>query len=997
LLKKIAKGPLFITTALFLATPICMAEVASASSGSSFVQPGSQQLQQQTAINTLKQSLPRTSQGLRLLPFSSIPSLGDINTLESTLSNLEAQLKTLKSQKPEVKPERLTQIESKITTLKATISDSKEAYSTYLKASETLKKALSNQTTAQASYELAVVAEATAGTFLTSKQDALLALEVVKASKTTSLANLQVLLNNSKLAADIADASLTEQKQVKANAEAALAIRQEQYVIASAKLSSAQQTFNEASSEMQLASQQLNSYNQILNQKQQSLGQAQSNYDTNLIPDPTWTAPTYQQEHIRLVPKTETVYTTTLVPRTETVFQEQVIDNLIFNSDFSRGNEGWGGLSIGWQNSQPGYFNGNIVFSYQNQTVSQGLYSGPFNNATLTLSADWFNDESNRNFTDSYSMTVTAKDIDQNPVGSATYTSAGRHDWETKSVVLNPTGPVSYITVSFSGIDNGYWAGNYGPRLKNPTLKITHGSYVTQTTYDEVITSEEVTTYTEEIYYTTELVQPQTGLTVRVYNQLPTSNPLRSDTAYNLCKTTALTSINHQWGGGDILGCGSDRVMIHYTGYLTPDKDITSLQNSADDGFFMSLDGTTVINDWRLKGCGGGWYPVSLKSGQTYAIDAWFYEWGGGACSILNYQSNNGSGVVPEAWYTNAISAPLIKDPNLKVILDSAQVEYDEALTNTQVSQANYDAKVLANSTTNDEVIAAEGDLNNSSTNKLAAEAELTTQVTELNRLTTSNEAAQSELTTASNNAAVGTEELTTAANNVTTASSEVAAAELEVSRTTNKKSAAATSLEDSSSEVTAAQEIETKTSSAASALNLEATTRATETQKDLSTASSDTVPEPEPIPEEGSKEIPAELTAENLLEVNLEAVDPTELTEAQAEQLVEAALETFLTAEEGSPEYEQALDALYLAAEQDDIELSPELAAIPGLAAAAELINFLGNAGADMSPKVREESKKIIVTAVVAAGVAVQAAAGAATSAAASSGGSSGSRRTGK
>jgi hypothetical protein len=135
-------------------------------------------------------------------------------------------------------------------------------------------------------------------------------------------------------------------------------------------------------------------------------------------------------------------------------------------------------------------------------------------------------------------------------------------------------------------------------------------------------------------------------------------------------------------------------------------------------------------------------------------------------------------------------------------------------------------------------------------------------------------------------------------------------------------------------------------------------------------------------------------------MEVNLEAVDPTELTEAQAEQLKEAALETFLTAEEGSPEYEQALEALYLAAEQDDIELPEELATIPGLAGAVEVLNFLGNAGADMSPEVREESKKIVVTAVVAAGVAVQAAAGAATSAAVSAGsstGSSGSRRVGK
>ena len=130
-------------------------------------------------------------------------------------------------------------------------------------------------------------------------------------------------------------------------------------------------------------------------------------------------------------------------------------------------------------------------------------------------------------------------------------------------------------------------------------------------------------------------------------------------------------------------------------------------------------------------------------------------------------------------------------------------------------------------------------------------------------------------------------------------------------------------------------------------------------------------------------------------MDVDLNAVDPTELTPEQAGQLVEAALVAFETAEEGSPEYEQALEALYLAAEQDDIELPEELAAIPGLAGAVEVLNFLGNAGADMSPKVREESEKVVVATVVAAGAAIQSAAAAASTASASTGG--GLRRVGK
>ena len=113
-------------------------------------------------------------------------------------------------------------------------------------------------------------------------------------------------------------------------------------------------------------------------------------------------------------------------------------------------------------------------------------------------------------------------------------------------------------------------------------------------------------------------------------------------------------------------------------------------------------------------------------------------------------------------------------------------------------------------------------------------------------------------------------------------------------------------------------------------------------------------------------------------MRVDLTQIVATELTTAQAEALVEAALETFKTAEAGSEEYNQALVALFVAAQQDDIVLDPALAAIPLLGdvfgGATELVNFLGNAGADMSPQVREQSEKIVVAAVVAVQAALSA-----------------------
>ena len=119
----------------------------------------------------------------------------------------------------------------------------------------------------------------------------------------------------------------------------------------------------------------------------------------------------------------------------------------------------------------------------------------------------------------------------------------------------------------------------------------------------------------------------------------------------------------------------------------------------------------------------------------------------------------------------------------------------------------------------------------------------------------------------------------------------------------------------------------------------------------------------------------------------NVANVDPTTLTETQVAELKEAALATFETAEPGSEEYEAALDALLIAAQADDIVLDEELAAIPLIGnvagAAVEVFNALGNAGADMSPQVREQSEKVVIAAVIVGQVAMTATA-AATSAAA-------------
>lgn len=144
--------------------------------------------------------------------------------------------------------------------------------------------------------------------------------------------------------------------------------------------------------------------------------------------------------------------------------------------------------------------------------------------------------------------------------------------------------------------------------------------------------------------------------------------------------------------------------------------------------------------------------------------------------------------------------------------------------------------------------------------------------------------------------------------------------------------------------------------------------------------------PEPpiEPEPSPSLPEKPEEIVSELL------NVEPENLTDAQVEQLVKAALETFETAKPGSEEYQQALEALAVAAEADDLELPQELAAIPLIGdvagAALEIFNNVGNIGADMAPQTREQAEKTIIASVIAAQAAigaVQAATSAATAAA--------------
>jgi outer membrane biosynthesis protein TonB len=313
----------------------------------------------------------------------------------------------------------------------------------------------------------------------------------------------------------------------------------------------------------------------------------------------------------------------------------------------------------------------------------------------------------------------------------------------------------------------------------------------------------------------------------------------------------------------------------------------------------MTLDDMVINDNWVLKGCGGWWsQPTELTAGHSYRLDAWFYEYGGGACNQLLFIDQQTWGIVPAAWLSQNKQAEVVKtkDPALLAILESSKTIYDNTLNDYEAAQLS-----LSNATT------------------------------KLNTLRDSQ--TQNAVT------------IDIAQQNVTTSEQAV---------------------------INAQQELEAIPPFREPAPTPE------ETQKPIEEPTEviiDQIPEPvTPTPTE-------EPTVANVSEIN-----PQELTTAQAEELKTEAVAILETSEQGSPEYEQALEALFVVAQADDIVLSEELAAIPGAEALIGAINFMGNVGADMSPKVREESKKVVVTAVVAVGAAVNAATGAALTAAAPS-----------
>ena len=436
-------------------------------------------------------------------------------------------------------------------------------------------------------------------------------------------------------------------------------------------------------------------------------------------------------------------------------------------------------------------------------------------------------------------------------------------------------------------------------------------------------------TFTPILTFTpTAQAEPLQGLGVDVYTYDPSALPERQ--AYTLCEGesvwTSVPNLDADWGGDVVAGCQQEFVLIHYTGYLISPKsgDIT-FQSWADDGFFFSLDGVTVIDDWFLKGCSGSSATIPMVANQPYKFDAWWYEYGGGACNRL-YWDAEGEGmniVSANAFSSEPVLPPVVPSLSKPLGLNGvangttvdlvwASVVEDTAIESYAVTWTYGDNPGWGISSVGQSASIAD----------LPEDTDVTFRV-----------------------------------------------------RSDNNTLGVYSEYSDPFVVRTGFKPVVPPVDPPVEPVD--------------PPVEPPVVPEPpvepvkppvvvppvvvEPVvPPVVEKPVVVEPPVEkpSITEVPLAEIDPTSLSSAEVTLLREDALETFETAVEGSPEYNLALEQLMVVAQADDIVVDEELASVPVLGATVvgltNALNALGNFGADMSPKVRAVAEKSIVSAVI-------------------------------
>ena len=425
--------------------------------------------------------------------------------------------------------------------------------------------------------------------------------------------------------------------------------------------------------------------------------------------------------------------------------------------------------------------------------------------------------------------------------------------------------------------------------------------------------------------------EPLQGLGVDVYTYDSSSLPERQ--AYTVCEGesvwTSVPNIDADWGGDIVAGCQADFVLIHYTGYLISPKsgDIT-FQSWADDGFFFSLDDMPVIDDWFPKGCSGSSATVPMVANQPYKFDAWWYEYGGGACNRL-YWDAEGEGmnvVSANAFSSEPVIPPVVPSLSKPLGLNGVANGTSVDLVWASVVEDTAIESYAVTWTYGDNPGWGISSVGQSATvGNLPEDTDVTFRIrSDNNTLGVYSEYSDPFVIRTGFNPVVPPVD---------------------------------PPVDPVDPPVEPPIEPEPPVEPVKPPIVVPPV-----------------VVEPvvPPVIEKPVVVDPVMPPVEepSITEVPLAEIDPTSLSSAEVSLLREDALQAFETALEGSPEYSQALEQLMVVAQADDIVVDEELASVPVLGATivglTNALNALGNFGADMSPKVRAVAEQSVVAAVI-------------------------------
>jgi hypothetical protein len=393
------------------------------------------------------------------------------------------------------------------------------------------------------------------------------------------------------------------------------------------------------------------------------------------------------------------------------------------------------------------------------------------------------------------------------------------------------------------------------------------------------------------------LAETSAGLNVTVYSYDSSATPERQP--YVLCSDawTHVDNIDADYDGqnnGVVAGCQTDFVLVHYTGYVTfPDSGVYSFMAPADDGFWLSLDNNTIIDDWFLKGRWGNVYDnVSVEAGHAYFLDAWYYEYGGGANVTLQFKKFDSEFwvTVPSSYFSvdvPVIEPPIVEPPVVEppvvvppiveppVVVPIPEPTIPVVIPEPPVVLVDPEPPIVPDPPVVVPPVIPDPPI-----------VPVTPPAPD----------------SGDNNPSV------------------------------------------------------------------------------IDNPQPPVKPAVEPPVAEPTDNTNTDKPTQTITEIDPSTIDPQTLTDADVVALVAVANATLATADPDSAEYAQALEQLFVAAQADDIVVDQQLASVPVLGnavvAVADAINYLGNVGADMSPKARATAKKEVIAAVVVTQVATQAAA---------------------